>query len=56
LSTTQIYTTTPVDDIVASIVAHHARQRNHRGAQDESVRSLRYRPESLDILFRRDRA
>jgi len=56
LSTTQIYTTTPVDDIVASIVAHHSRQRNHRGAQDESVRSLRYRPESLDILFRRDRA
>lgn len=57
LSTTQIYTSAPVDDVIASIVAHHTRQRSSAGAQRESAAvPLGYRPESLDILFRRDRA
>jgi site-specific recombinase XerD len=57
LSTTQIYTSAPVDDVIASIVAHHTRQRSSAGAQGESAAApLGYRSESLDILFRRDRA
>lgn len=57
LSTTQIYTSAPVDDVIASIVAHHTRQRSSAGAQGESATApLGYRPESLDVLFRRDRA
>ena len=57
LSTTQIYTSAPVDDVIASIVAHHTRQRSSAGAQGESAAApLGYRSESLDILFRRDQA
>jgi site-specific recombinase XerD len=55
LSTTQIYLSAPVEDVIASVLAHHTRQRD--GADRQAVGAqepLRYRPESLDILFRRD--
>ena len=55
LSTTQIYLTAPAEDVIASIIAHHARQHSPRGNGDAVAQPpLRYRPESLDILFRRD--
>lgn len=61
LSTTQVYLSAPVEDVIASILAHHARQ-HHRDRGDrgdskaaQAAPPLRYRPESLDILFGRDR-
>jgi integrase len=57
LPTTQIYLTAPAEDVIASIIAHHARQQSPRGNGDAAARPpLRYRPESLDILFRRDQS
>ncbi len=57
LSTTQIYTTPTSEDVIASVLAHHARRTDGpapaaeaRGA-DAAV--LRYRPESLEVLFGR---
>jgi Site-specific recombinase XerD len=55
LSTTQIYLTAPVEDVIASILAHHARRSSPNDEQAGGAQApLRYRPESLDILFRRD--
>ena len=58
LSTTQVYLSAPVEDVIASILAHHARQ--HRrdrgdGKAAQAAPPLRYRPESLAVLFGRDR-
>jgi site-specific recombinase XerC len=56
LSTTQVYLQAPVEDVIASILAHHARQ--HRRGDSKAAQAappLRYRPESLDILFGRAR-
>ncbi|MBV8995845.1 MAG: site-specific integrase, partial [Pseudonocardiales bacterium] len=52
LSTTQLYTTAPVEDMIAAVLAHH-----NRCAKSPEVPSggtgerLRYRPESLQVLF-----
>ena len=55
LSTTQIYLSAPVEDVIASVIAHHTRQPASAGQQPGGAQPpLRYRPESLDILFRRD--
>jgi hypothetical protein len=57
LSTTQIYTTPTDEDVIASVLAHHARraagQAPAPGAPGTDAAALRYRPESLEILFGR---
>jgi integrase len=55
LSTTQIYLSAPAEEVIASIIAHHARRSGRTSPQPGGSQvPLRYRPESLDILFRRD--
>jgi site-specific recombinase XerC len=54
LSTTQIYVTPTAEDVIASALAHH-----QRAGQPESRPEpppARYRPESLDVLFGRERS
>jgi site-specific recombinase XerD len=52
LSTTQLYLTAPAEDVIAAVLAHHARQTQQRSAmQRASQGPLHYRPESLSILF-----
>jgi integrase len=57
LSTTQIYTAPTSEDVIASVLAHHARRAGGRapapGAPGTDAAALRYRPESLEILFGR---
>jgi site-specific recombinase XerD len=53
LSSTQIYVVPTAEDVIASALAHH-----RRAGQPESRPELppsRYRPESLDVLFGKDR-
>ncbi len=49
LTTTQRYTSAPVEEAIASVLAHHAR----RGCAPSSstARTQQYRSESLDVLF-----
>jgi site-specific recombinase XerD len=49
LTTTQIYTSAPVEETIASVLAHHAR----RAAAPSlpAAGAPEYRPESLDVLF-----
>ena len=55
LSTTQIYLTAPVEDMIASILAHHNRPAGTtNGSTREPQAASRYRPESLDALFGRE--
>jgi site-specific recombinase XerD len=52
LSTTQLYTTAPDEDVIAAVVAHHARRQERPPAgQDGAGASPGYRPESLSVLF-----
>lgn len=54
LSTTQIYVTPTAEDVITNVLAHH-----RRAGQPESrpePRPSRYRPESLDVLFGKDRS
>ena len=54
LSTTQIYVMPTAEDVIASALAHH-----RRAGQPESRPEpppARYRPESLDVLFGRERS
>ena len=54
LSTTQLYVTAPVEDMIAAVVAHHNRRAQGPGAQaDSAAERLSYRPESLAVLFGR---
>ena len=50
LSTTQVYLTAPVEDMIAAVVAHHARRAHPQAAAADADR-LRYRQQSLDVLF-----
>lgn len=50
LTTTQLYCHPLPEDVIASVLAHHARL---TAATPESVPAHGYRPESLDILFGR---
>jgi site-specific recombinase XerD len=52
LSTTQLYTTAPQEDVIATVLAHHAR-RQEPGGQDGAGPATGYRPESLSVLFGR---
>ncbi|WP_322770427.1 tyrosine-type recombinase/integrase [Frankia sp. Cr1] len=51
LSTTQVYLAAPAEDVIAAVLAHHARQAQNRSAADSS---MGYRPESLSVLFGRE--
>ena len=53
LSTTQLYVTPTAEDVIESVLAHH-RRAGQREARPEPP-PARYRPESLDVLFGRDR-
>jgi site-specific recombinase XerC len=55
LSTTQLYLTAPDEDVIAAVVAHHARSRKRPPAgQDGAGAAAGYRPESLNVLFGRE--
>ncbi|WP_292974685.1 tyrosine-type recombinase/integrase [Mycobacterium sp.] len=49
LTTTQIYTSAPVEETIASILAHHSRRSVAPSAP--AVLTPEYRSESLDVLF-----
>jgi site-specific recombinase XerC len=54
LSTTQLYVTAPVEDMIAAVLAHH--DRRAKGPDPQAGRAaerLSYRPESLAVLFGR---
>jgi len=51
LSTTQVYLTAPVEDMIAAVVAHHARRAQPQGSAPADPDRLRYRQQSLDVLF-----
>ena len=53
LSTTQIYVTPTAEDVIASALAHHRRTGQPESRPEPPA--SRYRPESLDILFGKDR-
>jgi site-specific recombinase XerC len=53
LSSTQIYVVPTAEDVIASALAHH-RRAGQPGSRPEPPPS-RYRPESLDVLFGKDR-
>jgi hypothetical protein len=54
LSTTQLYLTPLTDDVIASVLSHYARRAEEQTSPTPSEpASLRYRPESLDVLFGR---
>ena len=49
MSTTQLYATAPEEDVIAAVVAHHARRRER--PQGGTGAAAGYRPESLNVLF-----
>jgi integrase len=51
LSTTQIYVTPTAEDVIEGVLAHHRRQAEQKVAPPVPSPVLRYRPESLDVLF-----
>jgi integrase len=54
LSTTQLYVTPAATDVIESALAHH-RRAGQQEARPEPP-PARYRPESLDVLFGRERS
>jgi site-specific recombinase XerD len=53
LSTTQLYVTAPVEDMIAAVVAHHDRRAKGPATPPGAGERLSYRPESLAVLFGR---
>ncbi|WP_222432366.1 tyrosine-type recombinase/integrase [Leekyejoonella antrihumi] len=54
LSTTQLYVSAPVEDMIAAVLAHHERRAKGPAAPvGEGIDRLSYRPESLEVLFGR---
>ena len=51
LSTTQLYATAPEQDVIAAVVAHHARRQEQPAGQEGAGAAAGYRPESLNVLF-----
>src|SRR4051794_20991871 len=51
LTTTQIYTTPTPADVIDAVMAHHQRRSEPRPPAEPDT--LRYRKESLDVLFAR---
>jgi len=55
LSTTQLYTTAPEQDVIAAVMEHHARRRGRPpSGQGGAGGAAGYRPESLNVLFRQE--
>jgi site-specific recombinase XerC len=55
LSTTQLYTAAPEQDVIAAVMAHYARSRQRPAAgQGGAPAAAGYRPESLSVLFGRE--
>ena len=54
LSTTQLYVTPTAEDVIAGVLAHHQRQEGHP-LPAAVPPAAGYRPESLDVLFGRER-
>jgi integrase len=50
LSTTQLYVTAPLEDVIEAVLAHHRRQRE-RSEGPEAPPQSGYRPETLEVLF-----
>ncbi|WP_243750089.1 tyrosine-type recombinase/integrase [Nocardia ignorata] len=50
LTTTQLYTTPTPDDVIEAVRAHHERRPQPSAGEEPR---LRYRQESLDVLFGR---
>jgi len=57
LTTTQLYMSAPAGEVIAGVLAHHARiaAGTERSPGAEPPPGLRYRPESLEVLFGRPR-
>ena len=57
LTTTQLYLSAPADEVIAGVLAHHARMAagGEGPPGEEPTPGLRYRPESLEVLFGRPR-
>jgi site-specific recombinase XerC len=54
LSTTQLYLTPLTEDVIAGVLAHHARragQGSQAPAPEGNTSALSYRPETLNVLF-----
>jgi integrase len=51
LSTTQIYLTPLPEDVIAAVLAHHARQTASKAATVPPRTISQYRPEALEVLF-----
>jgi hypothetical protein len=49
LTTTQIYVSAPADEVIANILAHHARRPG--SSSEPAAPAPGYRAESLDVLF-----
>lgn len=57
LATTQLYVSAPAEDVIAAVLDHHLRRREHEAASVEgNEHRVVYRRESLDVLFGRDGA
>jgi len=54
LSTTQVYLTAPAEDTIAAILAHHARRAEPSPSPAADPDRVRYRQQSLDVLFGRE--
>lgn len=54
LSTTQLYLTAPAEDVIAAVLAHHDRRAQQQPEPPgQAGHQLRYRPETLSVLFGR---
>ena len=53
LSTTQLYVTAPLEDVIETVLAHHRRRGDEALRTDRPASSSGYRPETLDVLFAR---
>jgi site-specific recombinase XerC len=55
LSTTQIYVTPMAEDVVENVLGHHRRQAERASSPPPPAASSPYRPETMDVLFGRNR-
>jgi len=51
LSTTQLYVTPTAEDVIEGVLAHHRRRVTEKTAPPAQPPPLRYRAESLNVLF-----
>jgi len=53
LTTTQIYLTPRKEEVIRRVLAHHREQVRQAAARARPAPAPGYRPETLDVLFRR---